>query len=290
MRLKSILVTGSIADPAVTDRALDGMDAVCHLASSKEDAKFLDVSTRGTFNLLEAARKPGGLKQFILAGGDCSLGIFYYPNPKPLDEKAPLRAYPGSYALSKVLEETLCGQYAIQYRLPVTILRCSWIWESGDAWRHLFLQKPDFGIDWEKLSRNKKQKELFFSRRAGVGCLCHPGGRPYFRHVVAVEDVVQSFLLALGNPAAVGETFNIAATSPFNYQELARHAGRRLGLPVVKFIQPGFHDFTISINKARKILGYNPQYDAFRLVDEAAEILAHCAICGKNQPSNLPTF
>ena len=44
--------------------------------------------------------------------------------------RSPLRAYPGYYALSKVLEETLCNQYRLQYGLPVTILRASWIWEG----------------------------------------------------------------------------------------------------------------------------------------------------------------
>ena len=85
------------------------------------------VQVKGTFTLLDEARQQRGVQQFILASGDAALGIFYYPQPVPLDENAPLAAYPGYYAFSKVMEEVMVGQYHIQYGLPTTILRISWI-------------------------------------------------------------------------------------------------------------------------------------------------------------------
>jgi len=122
------VIKGSVSDRDFARSALEDMDAVCHLATSKEDRDgFLDVSVRGTFNLLDESRECGHIKQFILASGDASVGIFFYPHPYPIDEQTPLAAYPGYYAFSKVLEETMCAQYIIQYSLPTTILRFSWI-------------------------------------------------------------------------------------------------------------------------------------------------------------------
>lgn len=264
-------VTGSVADPGFVRRALDGVDAVCHLATCKEDPRhFFDVSVRGTFTLLDEARKRGGLKQLILASGDAALGIFFYPQPKPLDEGAPLAAYPGYYAFSKVMEEVMAGQYRIQYGLPVTVLRISWIHADDDLLAHMTLRPPDFGGPaWRDLATTRRQRAMFDVGRDAVGCLVHPGGRPFVRHIVGIDDVVQSFLLALGNQRAIGETFNIAGPEAFSYDAVSRHLAGKLGIPVVPFVCRGAHDFRIDIRKARKILGYRPEWDAIRIADAA---------------------
>ena len=59
------VIKGKVEDEKFVDRAVSGMDAVCHLASCKEDReKFIDVSIRGTFNLLDLSKKHN-IKQFI---------------------------------------------------------------------------------------------------------------------------------------------------------------------------------------------------------------------------------
>ena len=263
-------ISGSIADARFVRRAMKDVDAVCHLATCKEDReRFLDVSVRGTFNLLEEARRRP-VQQFLLASGDAAVGIFYYPHDLPLNETAALAAYPGYYALSKVLEETMVDQYRVQYALPVTILRCSWVHAEDDTVAHMTLAEPGFGgPSWRELARTRRQRSFFDAGRNGVGCLVHPGGRPFVRHIVGLADVVQSFLRALGNPAAVGQTFHIAGPAPFSYDVLAAYVGERLQLPVVPFTSRLGHDFSIDIGKARSVLGYQPQMDVFRMVDEA---------------------
>ena len=104
-----------------------------------------------------------------------------------------------------------------------------------------------------------------------MACLFHPDDTPYKRHIVGIGDVVQVFLLALGNKRAIGETFNIAAPSAFSYDVLSDYIGKKLDLPIVKFQKDGWFDFSIDISKARSVLGYKPEYDVFRLVDEAIE-------------------
>ena len=122
---------------------------------------------------------------------------------------------------------------------------------------------------WRDIAKTYQQKEYFKKNIDGVAKLVHPGGKPGIRHIVGIKDVVDSILLSIGNPAAIGEAFNIAGPSPFSYGELANYIFQRLNLPIVEFEYEGFYDFTINIAKARSVIGYNPQYDIIKIVDEA---------------------
>ena len=102
----------------------------------------MDVTVKGLFWLTEAFRASATAKQFILIGGDASVGHFFYNHGGPVTEATPHRAYPGCYALSKVLEETLLQQTHIQYGLNVSCLRAPWIMEKDD-----FRYSLSFGDD-----------------------------------------------------------------------------------------------------------------------------------------------
>lgn len=264
-------VAGSMTDPTFIRKALRNIDAVCHLATCKEDAKnFMDVSVKGTFTLLDEARKQDHIQQIILASGDAAIGIFFYPQPHPLNENAPLAAYPGYYAFSKVMEETIFDQYRIQYGLPTTILRMSWIHDEDDLLAHMTLRPPNFGGPlWRDLATTKTQKSFFARKRNAVACMVHPDNKPFIRHIVSIDDVVDSFLLALRKPAAIGRTFNIAGPAPFSYDILSEYIAHKLDLPVAKFTCRQGHDFEIDITKARTVLGYQPKVDILRLADNA---------------------
>ena len=51
--------------------------------------------------------------------------------------------------------------------------------------------------------------------------------------------------------------------------ELADYMAEKLDLPVVEFTNPEFHNFCIDLTKSRSVLGYNPEYDIFKIVDDA---------------------
>jgi len=267
------VIQGTLADPTLAARAIEDMDAVVHLANVKENRdKFMSVNVQGSFSLLDAAYRSGHIKQFVQAGSDARAGIFYHPHPVPLAEAAPHWAYPGYYAFSKVLEEVMCEQYRIQYNLPITVLRYSWVYTEDDVLAHVTLREPNFGVPiWEEEAVTPEQKAYFEKDMDGVALLTHPDGKPGVRHVVGLPDVVQSIMLALGNPTAVGHAFTIAAPSAFSYDVLAKYVSEKLDLPIVEFAYEGFYDFSHDLSKSRAILGYNPQYDIFRLVDEAVE-------------------
>ncbi|MEA3247624.1 MAG: hypothetical protein U9Q74_15835, partial [Gemmatimonadota bacterium] len=96
-------------------------------------------------------------------------------------------------------------------------------------------------------------------------------GWPYHRHIVHIDDVVRAFGRILGNPSAIGESFNIAGPAPFDYRAAANYLSERIGVPTVDVACPGYHSFEIDINKARSMLGWEPENDIYRMIDRALQ-------------------
>ncbi|HEX4146513.1 MAG TPA: NAD(P)-dependent oxidoreductase [Pirellulales bacterium] len=265
-------VAGSVSDARLIEELVARSDAVIHLATCKEDRDaLLSVSVQGTFNLLEAAQRTGRPKRVILASGDAVNGIYYHPQPVAIREDLPLAAYPGYYALSKVLEETLFRQYYCQAGLPTVCLRISWIHADDDILNHLTTAGESFGVPvWGQLM-DHRQRELYEGSPGAAVALRHPDGQPLRRQIVAVDDVVSAFLLALEREAIEGETFLIAMTDPFDYADAAQYVARKLNIDTVDLVDPIGHDFCIDTTKARNILGYRPKTDIYQLIDEAVD-------------------
>jgi len=281
------IMAGDLRDTSLAARAVEDMDAVIHLANVKEDREqFMATNVRGTFELLDAVKQCGHIKQYIQAGSDARAGIFYHPRPIPIDETHPHAGYPGYYPLSKVLEETMCEQYRIQYDLAITVLRFSWVHTEDDILAHVTLAEPNFGVPvWAELAVTDEQKSYFEKETDGVAKLVHPGGAAGVRHIVGLPDVVQAIMLSVDNPTAVGEAFNVSGPAPFSYDVLAGYVSKKMSLPVVEFEYDGFHDFRIDISKSRSVLGYDPQWDVFRIVDDA---IAFRKSGGKRTPLKYP--
>ncbi|MBM4036462.1 MAG: NAD(P)-dependent oxidoreductase, partial [Planctomycetes bacterium] len=227
-------------------------------------------SIRGTFHILEACRRHP-VRQFILFGGDAAMGIWFYPQPVPIDENHPRVAYPGYYAFSKVVEEAMTEQYAAQYGVPHTILRSSWVFEGDDLLNHFSLLRNvnpaekghgfgDVGEDVLALVRAGQER---------IPILVNGQGVPFRRHIVHVDDVMQAFGKMLGNPSALGQSFNIAAPAPFDYRVAAGYLSAKMGIPTIELCCPGYHSFEINITRARAVLGYAPENDFFRMADRA---------------------
>ncbi len=264
-------VTGSIADAATVRQVIDGADVVVQMATTKEDSdQFFDVTLRGTINILEACRDQD-VKQVILIGGDAVFGIWFYPQPIPIDENHRYEAYPGYYAFTKVMEETMARQYAIQYGVPVTILRSSWVFDADDILNHFSLLKNVDPAE-EGHGFGEVTDEVRALIRAGeerIPILRDKEGIPLKRHIVHIDDVVQAFGLLLGNPVAIGDSFNIAAPAPFRYDTVAKYISELTGVPTLGLSAPEYHSFEINITRARSILGYAPQNDIYTIVDRA---------------------
>ncbi|MGK3995941.1 NAD-dependent epimerase/dehydratase family protein [Sorangium sp. So ce1024] len=262
------VVRGAIQDRAVVNEATEGVSHVLHLATSKETPEtIMDVAIKGMFWLLEACRVSPTFEQFILIGGDAGVGHFVYPHPVPVTEAQKHSAYPGCYALSKVLEEVMLEQYYIQYGLNGCCLRAPWIMEKDDFKAQLSFGDDVFGAPrWRELVGAEAAEG--YVRSGTVPVMLDPDGKPVKRNFVHVEDLVAAILLAINHEKARQQTFNICMDEPVDYGELARYLEATRGLPSVRLKTP-FHSTWLDNSKAKFLLGWRPQYDLARLTDAA---------------------
>ncbi len=262
------IVRGSIDHHPSVVEAAAGVTHVLHMATSKESPDtIMDVAVKGMFWLLEACRARADFRQFILIGGDAGVGHFYYPHPVPITEAQRHTAYPGCYALSKVLEEVMLEQYHVQYGFPTCCLRAPWIMEKDDFKYQLSFGDDVFGGPrWAELVGPERAAE--YRATNAVPIMLDPEGRPVKRNFVHVDDLISAILCALDQPRALGQTFNICMDAPVDYAELARYLGQTRGLRGVPVETP-YHSTWLDNSKAKFLLGWRPVFDLERMVEAA---------------------
>jgi UDP-glucose 4-epimerase len=261
-------VRGSIQDRADVQRALEGVTHVLHLATSKETPdEVMDVAVKGMFWLLEGCRTSATFRQFVLVGGDAAVGHFHYAHPVPVVESQPHTAYPGCYALSKVLEEVMLQQYQAQYDLNGCCLRAPWIMEKDDFRFTLSFGDDVFGGPrWRDLVTQSEARDHV--RSGAVPVMLDPDGQPVKRNFVHVCDLVDAILLALDAPRARQQLMNVCMDEPLDYGELGTYLARTRGLPLVPVRTP-YHSTWLDNTKAKFLLGWRPQFDMARMVESA---------------------
>ena len=261
------VVRGSLADDAAVRAAMQDVTHVLHMAAVKESpALAIDVGVKGMFNLLEAFHVSPTASQFLLIGGDCSVGHIFHDYGVPITEQAPRRAYPGCYALTKVIEEVMLEQYRFQYGINACCLRAPWIMEKDD-FRHVLSFREQFGGPlWSDFFSAADLARL--AQADNVPLLHDAHGRPLKRNFIHVSDLVRAILVALDNPAATGELFNIAMTEPVDYGRVAALLQASQGLEPVAVPTPYFSNWLDSA-KAGHRLGWRPLIDLEQLIERA---------------------
>ena len=215
--------------------ALHGAEGVVHLAAipapgMQTDEVTFRVNTVSTYNVFSAATTLG-LKRVVWASSETTLGLPFdreQPVYAPIDEDHPL--YPqSSYALSKVVGEEMARQFSRWSGLPFVGLRFSNIMEPAD-----YQNFPDYWDD----ARQRKWNLWGY---------------------VDARDVAQSCRLGLEADIQDAEAFIIAAADTVmnrpNYELMAEV------FPQVPLREAtGEFETLLAINKARKLLGYTPQF------------------------------
>jgi len=119
---------GNITDADVVEPLVAECDIVVHFAAESHVDRsimnpgiFLETNVRGTYVLLEAARKHG--KRFHHVSTDEVFGALG-PDDKPFDEDTPYDPR-SPYSASKAASDHLVRAYFHTYGLPITISNCS---------------------------------------------------------------------------------------------------------------------------------------------------------------------
>lgn len=214
---------------------LQGADAVVHLAAIPAPGLFTEevtfrVDVALNYNVFQAALTHK-LKRVVWASSETTLGLPFdreKPSYAPIDENSPL--YPeSSYALTKVLGEEMARQMHRWSGIPFVNLRLSNVMEPHDYARFSTFQNDALLRKWNLWG------------------------------YVDARDVAQSCRLGLEADITGAESFIIAAADTcMNRTNASLMAEVFPGVPLREGV--GDHETLLSIDKARKMLGYNPQY------------------------------
>jgi dTDP-L-rhamnose 4-epimerase len=295
------LVVGDVRDPAAVRRALQGVDAVFHLAarvgvgqSMYEIARYTSVNNLGTAVLLEALiERPVerlvvassmslyGEGMFRDAGGNLVAGgerrrdrlrahdwEMYDSEGRPLTPVPTPESKPPSlssvYALSKYDQERLCLVTGGAYGIPTVALRFFNIYGPRQA-----LSNPYTGA-----------LAIFASRllNGNRPLLFEDGGQR--RDFVHVSDIARACRLALEVEGAAGRVLNIGSGRDASVLEVARAMAAALGLEGLEPEITGSHragdirHCFADIALARSVLGYEPAMTFERGLPALADWLA----------------
>lgn len=222
-----------LTDLGQTVEVLRGADAVVHLAAIPApfmvtDAETFRINTMSTYNVFSAAATLG-LKRVVWASSETALGLPFERTPDyaPVDED---HTYPEfHYALSKVVSEEMARQFSRWHSMPIIGLRLSNIILPDE-----YARFPEYQIDPELRKWN-------------------------LWGYVDARDVAQSCRRALEADVAGAPHYVIAAADTVMDRPSAELMKQVFpSVPITKEI--GTYETLLSIDKARKELGYEPEH------------------------------
>lgn len=228
------VIRADLTDFSQTLEVLAGADAVVHLANIPAPGLFPAARTflennAMNYNVFSAAQMLG-VKRVVWASSETTLGLPFETPPRyaPVDE-AHFPIPESSYALSKVVAETMAQEFSRWSGIAFVGLRISNIMEPHD---------------YAKFSTYQTDPQLRKWNLWGY---------------VDARDVAQACWLGLTKPLQGSQNFIIAAADT-----VMNRPSRDLmlevfpGVPVNESL--GEFETLLSIDHARKVLGYEPAY------------------------------
>lgn len=257
---------GDVLDPDSVRRALEGCDALYHLAGlvSRDPAdarKMYDLHVTGTRNLLEAA---AGLRRIVLASSSGTIGVSRTRRVATEEDDYPIETvgrWP--YYLSKIYEEKVALESAGR-GLPVVVLNPSLLLGPGDArmsstqdvFRFLLGRIPVMprgGISFVDV-RDAAQAFVAALTRGNVG----------ERHLLGAANWdFDEFFARLGRiahrpPPLLRLPSPVKVAAAHLLERLARERGCEPDLPASD-VEMGECWFFIDSSKSERLLGFRPR-------------------------------
>ena len=251
---KVVFIRGSILNEEKMKRAFSFKPHyVFHLAAHFANQNSVDhpetdllVNGLGTLKTLQYAHLVG-VERFVFASSGCS--VYGSQAPLPLREDYVSLHLDTPYQINKLVGELYCNYFYDYYKLPVTIARYFNVYGPGEVpgkYRNVI---PNF-MWW---AMNKQPLPI-----TGTG--------EETRDFTFVEDIVDGTLRMGVIKEALGEAINLASETETRVIDLANWINEITGNDAGVIFKPR-RDWDkvvrrrASIEKARKLLGYEPKTD-----------------------------
>lgn len=208
------LIEGDIRDVPGLDAAVAGMDAVVHLAAAgsvimsiADPAANFDVNVRGTFRVLDAARRAGVERTVQASTGGALIG-----NATPPVTESSLPKPISPYGASKLAGEGYAHAFAAAYGLRTVALRFANVYGPWSA-------------------RKSGAMTLFFRAIQSGEPIVIYGDGSASRDYTHVADISRAIELALERDVAGGTVLHIASGVETTTAELAGLCRAAAGAP-----------------------------------------------------------
>ena len=249
VRKKMDVFMGDIRDPHGVRKAMEGCDAVLHLAaligipySYHSPDTYVETNIKGTLNILQAARDLG-IKRVIHTS---TSEVYGTALTVPIREDHPLQGQ-SPYSASKIGADQLALSFYRSFGLPVTILRPFNTYGPRQSARAVI---PTI-ITQILVGRTE----------ISLGSL-HPT-----RDLVYVEDTVAGFVQALKAPKIEGEIIQLGTGHEVSIGGLAETIAGLMGVKIkicgaqerVRPVNSEVERLVADPSKAKQLLKWNPR-------------------------------
>lgn len=248
------VICGDVTDAAAVRAAANGCQVVVHLAAIagvdtvlKRPVDTMKVAILGTYHTLEAAREQPGLERFVDFSTSEVFGTYAYNvREGDLTSLGAVGEARWTYAVSKLATEHLAHNYHKQFGLPAVSVRPFNIYgpgQIGEGAIHRFIVQALRGDDI-----------TIHNDGSQIRAWCY------------VDDMASGLLACLERDEAVGQAFNIgnprSVVTIYNLaMQIVRLSGSRSKITFVPWNQTDVELRIPNIEKARRLLGYEPQID-----------------------------
>ena len=259
-------IKGDVKEFAVCMEACQGVDYVLHQAAWGSVPRSIEMplfycanNITGTLNMLEAA-KQNKVKKFVYASSSSVYGD--EPNlPKVEGREGNLLS---PYALTKRCDEEWAKQYTMHYGLDTYGLR----------YFNVFGRRQDPNGAYAAVIP-KFIKQLMNDERPTIN-----GDGRQSRDFTYIENVIEANLKACLAPhEAAGQAFNIAYGGREYLIDIYHMLAKALGKDIEPIFGPDragdIKHSNADISKAKKKLGYEPEYDFMAGLSDAVEWYKH---------------
>ncbi len=243
------MVEGDVRDFELVEQVIAGADTVFHLAAvvsvltSLEDPQTTwEVNLKGTYNVLEAARR-ARVRRVVFISSSAVYGEY----PKlPFKETFPV--LPESpYALTKLMGEELCSLYWRLYKLETVALR---LFNVYGPRQNPFSQYANAIPNFTHCLLTGQTPTIY-------------GDGNQTRDFVYVGDVVRAAELAVRSKKAVGGVFNVGSGKRLSVNRLFAEIQKTLDTrarPEFSLRKQGdvLHTWA-DLARAKKVLGFSPK-------------------------------
>lgn len=213
--------------------------AVAHAGrSNKDPLSTFDHSLRTLENALDFARD--GMDRFVYLSSSMAYGNFLTPE---VDEDHPLNPI-GIYGALKVAGEKIVIAYQQVFDLPYTIIRPSALYGPRCV--------------------SRRVGQIFIETLLNSGKLRVDGDGTERLDFTYIDDLVEGIACAITNPAARNEIFNMTNGAAHSILELVEILKTEFPDIQVEYVERDKlmpMRGTLSVEKARRLLGYSPKND-----------------------------